>query len=156
MMDLTVPQLHAALEKAIEAYGAGKSISIECKRMFRSETQAQEDFTAILNAISHQILPTLVIGLAEKIATGGSTQQVGPLLLTKHGVQCETGSLWWKKQLTIPYAALVFSDYQGHVHVSAKQPEEVSFSMDRRAVWNAVIVEKLVEIIKLIQSQANK
>jgi hypothetical protein len=67
-------------------------------------------------------------------------------------VQCETGSLWWKKQLTIPYAALAFSDYQGHVQVSARQPEAVSFSMDRRAVWNAVIVEKLVEIIKLMQS----
>jgi tetratricopeptide (TPR) repeat protein len=137
---------------AIEVCGAGRSVSIECKRMFRSETQAQEDFTALLNALSHQILPTLVIGLAEKIATGASTQQVGPLLLTKHGVQCETGSLWWKKQLTIPYAALAFSDYQGHVQVSAKQPEAVSFSMDRRAVWNAVIVEKLVEIIKLMQS----
>lgn len=141
---------------AIEACGAGRSVSIECKRMFRSETQAQEDFTAILNALSHQILPTLVIGLAEKIATGSSTQQLGPLLLTKHGVQCETGSLWWKKQLTIPYTALAFSDYQGHVHVSAKHPEAVSFSMDRRAVWNAVIVEKLVEIIKLIQSQPSK
>jgi tetratricopeptide (TPR) repeat protein len=138
----------------IEACGAGHSISIECKRMFRSENQAKEDFTAILNALSHQILPTFVIGLAEKIVTGGSTQQVGPLLLTKQGVQCETGSLWWKKQLTIPYAAMSFSDYQGHVHVSAKQPEAVSFSMDRRRVWNAVIVEKLVEIIKLIQSQA--
>jgi tetratricopeptide (TPR) repeat protein len=141
---------------AIEACGAGRSVSIECKRMFRSETQAQEDFTAILDALSHQIFPTLVIGLAEKIATGASTQQVGPLLLTKHGVQCETGSLWWKKQLTIPYASLAFSDYQGQVHVSAKQPEVVSFSLDRRAVWNAVIVEKLVEIIKLMQSQPKK
>lgn len=141
---------------AIEACGAGRSVSIECKRVFRSETQAQEDFTTILNALSHQILPTLIIGLAEKIATGASTQQVGPLLLTKQGVQCETGSLWWKKQLTIPYAALAFSDYQGHVHVSAKQPEAVSFSVDRRTVWNAVIVEKLVEVIKLMQSQPKK
>jgi tetratricopeptide (TPR) repeat protein len=139
---------------AIEACGAGRSVSIECKRMFRSETQAQEDFTAILNALSHQIFPTLIIGLAEKIATGKSTQQVGPLLLTKDGAQCETGSLWWKKQHTVPYAALSFSDYGGHVHVSASRPEAIKFSMDRRAVWNAVIVEKLVEIIKLIQSQA--
>lgn len=139
---------------AVEACGAGRSVSIECKRMFRSETQAQEDFTAILNALSHQIFPTLIIGLAEKIATGKSTQQIGPLLLTKHGAQCETGSLWWKKQHTVPYAALSFSDYGGHVHVSASQPEAIKFSLDRRAVWNAVIVEKLVEIIKLMQSQA--
>lgn len=141
---------------AINVCGSGKSISIECKRAFRSESQAQEDFSAILNSLSHQILPTLVIGLAEKIATGASTTEVGPLLLTKQGVRCETGSLWWKKQLTIPYAALAFYDNQGCVHVTAKQPEPVSFSLDRRGVWNAVIIEKLVEIIKLIQSPAKK
>ncbi|MFO1486701.1 MAG: tetratricopeptide repeat protein [Verrucomicrobiaceae bacterium] len=139
---------------AIEACSAEKAVSIECKRVFRSETQAQQDFSAILNALSHQIFPTLIIGLAEKIATGKSTQQIGPLLLTKHGVQCETGSLWWKKQHTVPYEALSFSDYGGHVHVGASQPEAIKFSIDRRAVWNAVIVEKLVEIIKLMQSQA--
>lgn len=141
---------------AIEACGAGRSVSIECKRVFRSETQAQEDFTAILNALSHQIFPTLVIGLAKKIASGESTQQVGPLLLTKHGVQCETGSLWWKKQHTVPYPALSFSDSGGFVHVKARQPEGISFSLDRRGVWNAVIVEKIVEIIKLMQVPSKK
>jgi tetratricopeptide (TPR) repeat protein len=139
---------------AIEACSADRSISIECKRMFRSEAPAQEDFTAILNAISHQTFPTLIIRLAEKIASGQSTQQIGPLLLTKYGAQCETGSLWWKKQHVVPYSSLSFSDYGGHVHVTASQPEVIKFSLDRRAVWNAVILEKLVEIIKLIQSQA--
>jgi tetratricopeptide (TPR) repeat protein len=140
----------------IDIRGRGTSISTECKRVFRSEDQAHADFTAILEAVFHQLIPGFVFKLAELITSGKGTVQIGPLLLTQHGVQCETGSLWWKKQLTIPYAALSFSDHQGHVHVSAKQPEAVSFSMDRRAVWNAVIVEKLVEIIKLIQSQANK
>lgn len=139
---------------AIEVCSAVRSISIECKRVFRSEAQAQEDFTTILNALSHQIFPTLIIGLAEKIASGKSTQQIGPLLLTKHGVQCETGSLWWKKQHAVPYSSLSFSDYGGHVHVTASRPEGIKFSLDRRAVWNAVILDKLVEIIKLIQSQA--
>lgn len=137
----------------IGACGAGMDIWIECKQMFRSETQAQNDFTAILNALSHQILPTLVIGLADKISTGKSTQQIGPLLLTKYGALCETGSLWWKKQHTVPYDALFFFDYGGYVHVSASQPEKIEFSLDRRTVWNAVILEKLVEIIKLMQSQ---
>jgi tetratricopeptide (TPR) repeat protein len=140
----------------IDIRGRGTSISTECKRVFRSEDQAHADFTAILEAVFHQLIPGFVFKLAELITSGKGTVQIGPLLLTQHGVQCETGSLWWKKQLTIPYAALSFSDHQGHVHVSAKQPEAVSFSMDRRAVWNAVIVEKLVEIIKLIQSQAKK
>jgi tetratricopeptide (TPR) repeat protein len=142
---------------AIEACGSASTrVSIECKRAFRSETQALKDFTAILNSLSHQILPTLIIGLADKIVTGDSTLKVGPLLLTMNGVQCETGSLWWKKQLTIPYRALMFLDSQGHVQVSSKQPESVSFSMDRRAVWNAVIVEKLVEVIKVMQAQTKK
>ncbi len=139
---------------AIEVCGAGKSASVECKRAFRGEAQAQQDFSTILDAISHQILPTLVIGHAEKIATGRSTLQVGPLLLTEQGVQCETGSLWWKKQHMLPYAAISFADYQGHVHVSASRPEAIRFTLDRRAVWNAVILEKLVEIVKVIQAQS--
>lgn len=139
---------------AIEACGGGKSISIECKRFFRSEAQAKEDFTEILNALSHQTIPTLVIGLAEKIAAGKTTQQIGPLLLTQHGAQYESGSLWWKEQHTIPYSAMAFIDYGGHVHVHASRPKAAKFSLDRRIVWNAVILEKLVEIIKLIQTQA--
>jgi hypothetical protein len=103
--------------------------------------------------MSHQIIPSLVIGIAETIVAGKSTHQVGKLLLTKDGIKCETGSLWWKKQLIVPYSALSFTDYQGNVHVSAKQPEAIDFSLDRREVWNAVIIEKLVEIIKLMQAQ---
>lgn len=30
-------------------------------------------------------------------------------------MQCENGSLWWKKQIKIPYAALAFSEFQGQV-----------------------------------------
>jgi hypothetical protein len=140
----------------IDIRGRGTSISTECKRVFRSEDQAQADFTAILEAVLHQLIPGFVIKLAELITSGKGTVQIGSLLLTQHGVQCETGSLWWKKQHTVPFTAWTFFDQQGHVHASAKQPEPISFSLDRRAVWNAVIVEKLVEIIKLIQSQAKK
>jgi hypothetical protein len=130
----------------IQVRSLEKNISLECKRVFRSEEQAKKDFSEILNAMSHQIIPSLVIGIAETIVAG-------KLLLTKDGIKCETGSLWWKKQLIVPYSALSFTDYQGNVHVSAKQPEAIDFSLDRREVWNAVIIEKLVEIIKLMQAQ---
>lgn len=53
----------------------------------------------------------------------------------------------------VPFTAWKFFDHQGHVHATATQPESIRFSLDRRAVWNAVILEKLVEMIKLMQSQ---
>jgi tetratricopeptide (TPR) repeat protein len=136
----------------IQARSLERNISIECKRVFRSEEQAKKDFSEILTAISHQIIPALVIGIAEKIVAGKSEHQVGSLLLTRDGIKCETGSLWWKKQLIVPYSALSFTDYQGNVHVSAKQPEAINFALDRREVWNAVIIEKIVEFIQLMQS----
>lgn len=133
---------------------SGRDVAIftECKRFFRSDTQAKADFTEILEAIFRQILPDFVTRLAESIASGKKTVQVGPMLLTKTGVSCETGSLWWKKQLLIPYRNFGFNDYQGHVHITAESPEKIHYSLDRRETWNAVIIEKLVEIIKLIQA----
>jgi hypothetical protein len=130
--------------------GRNEQFSVECKRMFRSDAQAKADFTAILESLFQQILPDYVTTLATNIASGKHSMQIGPLLLTQHGVKCETGSLWWKKDLLVPYGNLSFSDYQGHVKVSAEKPEKIYFSLDRRETWNAVILEKLVEIIKLI------
>jgi len=141
----------ASSSYVIGVRGRDAAILAECKRFFRSDAQAKADFTSILEALYHQILPNFVTMLAEYITSGKRTFQVGPLLLTKTGVSCETGSLWWKKQLHIPYRNFSFNDYQGHVHVSAESPEKIHFALDRRETWNAVIVEKLVEIIKLIQ-----
>jgi hypothetical protein len=104
----------------------------------------------------HQILPDFVTALATNIASGRHSMQIGPLLLTQHGVSCETGSLWWKKNVFIPYNKLSFYDHQGHVHVSAEAPEKIHFALDRRETWNAVILEKLVEVIKVILSGKSK
>jgi hypothetical protein len=136
--------------------GRDTQISVECKRMFRSDSQAKDDFTAILESLFHQILPDFVTALATNIASGRHSMQIGPLLLTQHGVSCETGSLWWKKNVFIPYNKLSFYDHQGHVHVSAEAPEKIHFALDRRETWNAVILEKLVEVIKVILSGKSK
>ncbi len=146
----------ASTSYLIGVRGRDDSISVECKRFFRSDAQAQADFTSILESLYHQILPNYVTMLAEYITSGKRTVQVGPLLLTKTGVSCETGSLWWKKELLIPYRNFGFNDYQGHVHVSAEHPEKIHFALSRRDVWNAVIIEKLVEIINLIQAGGTK
>lgn len=132
--------------------GRNVEISVECKRMFRSDAQAKMDFTAILESLYQQILPNYVTNLATAIASGKTTMQIGPLQLTKNGVNCETGSLWWKEQLLVPYSYLSFRDHQGHVHVFAEAPKKIHFALDRRETWNAVILEKLVEIIKLISA----
>lgn len=146
----------ASTSYLIGVRGRDDAISVECKRFFRSDAQAQADFTSILESLYHQILPNYITMLAEYITSGKRTVQVGPLLLTKNGVSCETGSLWWKKELLIPYQNFGFNDYQGHVHVYAEHTEKIHFALSRRDVWNAVIIEKLVEIIKLIQAGGTK
>jgi hypothetical protein len=132
--------------------GRGGEFTVECKRVFRSDAQAKMDFTAIVESLFQQILPNYVTTLATNIASGRHTMQIGPLLLTQKGVSCETGSLWWKNQVLLPYDSLVINDHYGSVNVSAATPEKINFVLDRRETWNAVILEKLIEIIKLILS----
>jgi tetratricopeptide (TPR) repeat protein len=136
----------------IEVRGENGKISTECKRIFRSEDQARADFMEILQALYHQIIPRFIMKQAELISSGKTSVQIGPLLLTKHGVRYETGAFTWKRQHLLPFDVWTFSDNQGHVDASARSTKTIRFSLDRRAVWNAVILENLVGCIKQLQS----
>jgi tetratricopeptide (TPR) repeat protein len=131
---------------------ASTFIEIECKRAFRSETQAQEDFTKILQSLAHQIFPTLIMGLVEKIYSGGMNLDMGPLQFTKWGIRCETGSLWWKKEHIVEYSNAVFSSNQGASIMRSNIDPSIFFQIDRKRVWNAVIAEQLVKILVLRQA----
>jgi tetratricopeptide (TPR) repeat protein len=138
---------------SIGVTGGGTEIAIECKRAFRGEQEAQNDFVKILESLGHQVFPNLILGYANDIVEGKRNLQVGPLVLTQNGIQCETGSLWWKKGHVIPYSLFQFVDSSGVLHVSSQYSSGISFQLDRRTVWNAVILERLVEIIKLMNSK---
>jgi hypothetical protein len=136
----------------IGVQGKGDTVSLECKRMLRSEAQAEADFKEILEALLNQIVQNFVLKLAEIITSGKQSVSIGPLTLTSAGVNCEVGSLWWKKMVSISYKHISCSSRQGTVFVSATVPEKVSFTLDRRQIWNAVILENLIEVIQSIQS----
>src|SRR5262249_1161983 len=79
----------------ISVGGNHKVINIECKRFFRSEKQAEQDFGAILNAIYAHIVPTLCTRIATQIIGGAKLPFGGskPCYLTKDGVCVITGVL---------------------------------------------------------------
>lgn len=140
----------------IDIRGRKGNIQTECSRLSHTEAQVKANFVTIIEAIHQQIIPNFIIRLAELVTSGNETVQIGPMLLTQNGIECETGWLWSRKKHVIPFSEWKFVDHQGCVYASAKKPEAISFSLDRREVWNAVILERLVEIIKLIQSQSKK
>ncbi len=93
--------------------GGGQSIDVDCKRVFRSQDQAMQDFMAIVESLGHLIIPGIVKRLADHVKSGGNSLKVGTLLLTKSGVECTTGLLAWKKKHLVPYGNLSFSTVQG-------------------------------------------
>ena len=131
----------------ISLRGGSQGIELDCKRVFRSETQAMEDFKAIIESLYDQMIPSLISRFTEYITSGSGPIQIGNLLLKREGVECDTGLLVWKKHHLIPYANLRFNNRDGSIHVASRLPEQVNFAFDRRRTWNAVILESLVDHI---------
>jgi len=128
--------------------GGGQSIAVDCKRVFRSQDQAMQDFMAIIESLGHIIIPGMVKRLADYVKVGGNSLQVGPLLLTRAGLECTTGLLAWKNKHLVPYENLSFSTVQGSLIVSARHPANTTFALDRRKISNAVILESIVDEMK--------
>ena len=129
--------------------GGNQSIAVDCKRVFRSQDQAMQDFMAIVESLSHIIIPGMVKRLADYVKVGGNSLKVGPLLLTRDGLECTTGLLAWKNKHLVPYGNLSFSTVQGSLIVSVGHPANTTFSLDRRMVANAVLLESIVDEMKI-------
>jgi TPR repeat protein len=131
--------------------GQAEYIRIECKRFFRSEAQAEQDFNNIIKALVHQVVPSLVERLAEGIVAGRPLQ-MGDCRLTAEGMYITTGSLWWKKETLVPYSDLRFGNHQGHLNVSSAKDKKISASMALRDAWNAVFFEFIVKAVVELKS----
>lgn len=132
--------------------GQAGRISIECKRFFRSEEQAEKDYHQILESILHQVAPSVVQRLAEGIVAGRPLQ-MGECRLTSDGVYIPSGSLWWKKETLVPYSKLRFGNYQGSLSVSSADDSSISSSMALRDTWNAVFFEFIVKAVIAIKGK---
>jgi TPR repeat protein len=129
--------------------GQTGNIHIECKRFFRNEAQAEQDFNHILEALFHQVIPSLIQNLAEGIVAGRPLQ-IGNCRLTKEGMYITTGALLWKKETLVPLSDLRFDKYSGQMNVSSVKDNRISTSMAIRDIWNAALLEFISgEVIKL-------
>lgn len=135
--------------------GQSGYISIECKRFFRSEAQAEKDFNSILQSMFHQVAPSLVQRLAEGILTGRPLA-MGDARLTRDGAYITTGSLWWKKETLVPWSDLRYGTYQGHLSLSSAKDKGISTSMALRDTWNAVFFEFIAKAVIELKSQGMK
>lgn len=126
--------------------GQSRYISIECKRFFRSEAQAEKDFNSILQSIFHQIVPSLVQRVAEGILAGRPLA-MGEARLTREGVYITTGSLWWKNETLVPWSELRHGTNQGHLSLSSAKEKGISTSMALRNTWNAVFFELIAKAV---------
>ena len=129
-----------------------RSIHIECKRFFRNETQAEQDFNRILEALFHQVVPALVQRLAERIVTG-IPLQVGGCRLTREGMYIATGSLLWKKETLVPFSDLKFNKYSGQIIVSSVKDKGGNASMAIRDIWNAALLEFITNAVVEIKAK---
>lgn len=121
-------------------------ISIECKRLFRSEDQAQRDFNSILQSILHNVVPFLVWRLVKDVMANRLVK-IGNVRLTCNGVYIITGFLWFTHEIFIPWCDLRYEMYQGHLNVSSAKDKSISTTMSLRDTWNAVLFESIVKAI---------
>jgi hypothetical protein len=126
--------------------GQSETIHIECKRFFRNETQAEADFNRILEALYHQVIPTLVQRHAEHIVTG-MPLQVGGCRLTKDGMYITTGALLWKKETLVSLSDLRFSTSAGQINASSAKDNKISATMAIRDIWNAALLEFITKAV---------
>lgn len=126
--------------------GIGTNIEIECKRFWRSEEQAQEDYKTIMNGIFHHVIPGLADRIAARIRQGNS-YDLGSIKLSKSGVYMKTGALMWEKEHNIPWTDVRYGTNQGTLTVRSNTNPKANAQFSIRDVWNAAIFELIVNKI---------
>lgn len=129
------------------------NIDIECKRFFRSEEHARQDWNQIIQAILYQIVPALVTRLAQSIVSGRQWIVSG-VPITAQGMTITTGMLFWRKEHLVSLKDLGFHTSQGQLWVSSKLDPKISTSFSIKDVWNAAIMEYIIQgVIEQIEEK---
>ncbi len=137
---------NALLQQCVSSFTTSRHIKIECKRLLRNETQAEIDFNNILDALFHQVVPSLIQRLAENIVSG-MPLQVGDCRLTTKGIYITTGALMWKKETLVPFPDLKFNKYSGQIAVSSVKDTGIKTSMAIRDIWNSALLEFITKAV---------
>jgi hypothetical protein len=136
--------------------GGGASISIECKRFWRSEEQAKSDYSAILDGLFRNVFPKLAPKIATQIASG-TEFKLGATRITMDGIYIRSGVLMWEKETLVPWSDVRYGNHQGHLSISSAKDSKLRVSMAVRDTWNAVIFEPVVKtLMELRRTSASK
>lgn len=144
--------VQSSISFLISAIGKGGQIDIECKRFWRSQQQAESDYKAILHGIIYNVMPTLVIKIAQNISSG-QIIKMGDMQIAKDGIYMTSGALLWKKEHLVPWKDIRFGTNQGVLTVISVNDKGIRSSSPLREVWNAVIFESIVNKIMDIKSK---
>ncbi|WP_131989237.1 hypothetical protein [Chthoniobacter flavus] len=122
------------------------TVNIECRRLLRSESQAQTDYRLLVTGLCKQIGSGVVMRLVEKLFQG-SEISFGDCRLSSKGLAATTGVLVFKKHHLIPWPEIrVEKDNESLFLRSARNPKFVKkFAL--RHVWNAVFFQEIVNAV---------
>jgi len=132
----------------ISLKGGGKSIDVDCKRVFRSQDQAKKDFINIVESLGIIIIPRVVSRLVESIVVKNIPLEIESITLRRDGIECEIGILIWKKKHAYSYEDIETENRHGCLTVSFGKPTEYRCTLDRRLHYNAVLLEDLISAIR--------
>ncbi len=121
-------------------------IEIECKRWFRYEDLAANDFQQIVKALYLQIIGGLCDRLAKQIVAGKEVP-LGEWILTPKGLRGSTGTLFWKQDHLISWTDVRFGSHQGYLNISSATNAKASAAFSLRDVWNAPIFKELANAV---------
>jgi hypothetical protein len=126
-----------------------QSTELECKPIFRSLTEAERDFQAVVRALQVFVVPMLVKRIAQAI-TSNSTSSLGePIsVCTAGGLLMSKGVLMWKEEKRVAYHDLAVSYANGCMAVVCRSDQRFTASYSMRDCWNVVIFDEVVEEMK--------
>jgi hypothetical protein len=126
-----------------------KHISIECKRFFRSESQAQSDYQAIVRALYLNVIPDVAEAIGKLIKTSG--YKLGASNMTKDGMTLPRRGWLSSEEIMVPYAQVRYGYHQGSLNLFKVGEDAVRRSFPVRDIWNAIIFEEIMTAIGMVK-----
>jgi hypothetical protein len=126
------------LSYLIGVKGLKAEISIECKRMFRSEALARQDYETIVTALHRLIVPGMIQRFVQ-ILMDGESSEMGGYGVCKKGIYLKTGLFGLGGTDLVPWPDVGWSVGNGELSLWARTNHKCKGSMSLQTAWNAVV-----------------
>jgi hypothetical protein len=130
----------------IEASTCPVTMEIECVRLFEPESKVLERYGTIIDKLWKAAGVRILIDIATRLMSG-ETVQIGHASITKSGIWLDKRS-WFKSE---PYFGaweeLTKVTASGQLKVGSTREPKASVAMSLRDVDNAVVLERLLDIL---------